>query len=104
MLDGEPRRDVRLILKDDDVKRLRLGYVCLKCLEPHQTPFPKLCKLCGYAMRERQSFDFSATYGGTEHVGPSTSVDEEIERMREDRARENHNPQSSIWLPSNAKT
>lgn len=101
-LDGVARADVEIVLKDSDVDRLRLGYVCMKCLEPHPEAFPTACRVCGYRMRKFQAEDFAKDFAGVRWLGPTTTVDDEIEAMRERKARETHNPNSSIWVPPSA--
>lgn len=95
-LDGVVRQDVKLILCDEDVERIRQGYVCMKCLEPHPFAFPQKCSVCGYAMDNRQRSDFATHYGGIERIGPSTSVEDEIAAMRE---RKTAKKGSQIWIP-----
>jgi hypothetical protein len=71
------------ILKEEDVERIRLGYVCLKCLEPHPKPFPERCLLCGFPMQLLQEQVFEHMYGGEVRVGPRTTLEEEMEIAKE---------------------
>lgn len=95
VLDGQVRQDVTVTLKPKDVERIRTGHICIKCWNPHPSPFPFACGLCGYGMNKFQSEDFAQIYGGSKEIGPSTSVDDEIAMMRERKQR-------GIWLPPNA--
>ena len=71
------------ILAHDDVERIRLGYVCIICLEPHEHPHPPRCFVCKFPMREIQDQVFEGMYLGEERVGPSTNLDEEMEIAQE---------------------
>jgi len=71
------------ILDEDGVERVRLGYVCLMCLEPHEQPYPEKCNVCPFPMRELQDEVFRVMYGGEVPVGPSTTLEEEWEAAKE---------------------
>jgi hypothetical protein len=91
--DGRPPRPAgRVGLEDaDDFGRMRAGYICARCFEDLDTPFPDECPVCKFPMRERQSQLIAERYQGTDWVGPSTSLDEEraiMNEMRERAARE----------------
>lgn len=84
----------------ESLARLRLGYLCLRCDEPQEQAMPTSCSLCGYAMHEYQTRDIAAEFEGTKHIGPSVSVDDEIEAMRERKRREQLG--ETIWTPPSA--
>ncbi len=70
------------------VEKIRLGYMCLKCMEPQERPFPEACAnpVCAYPMRRDQAHDFELEFMGTEqYVGDAQRDWEELERM-DDRA------------------
>lgn len=91
---------VNLTFRKDDVERIRLGYACLRCQEPHETPFPERCFVCGYGMKANQEKDFPLEFDGEKWVGPRTSLDEELTRLEEDtKPRMWHTPGSQILLP-----
>jgi len=69
-------------------ERMRTGHMCVKCQEPFEHAWPKLCHVCGCRVRSEQAEYFAREFGGEIHVGPSTSIDEEIARMHEDLERE----------------
>lgn len=81
--DGTVRRAARIILEPDDVGRMRAGYVCARCWEPHSAPFPKECRLCGFHMSDKQSEFLAKAYKGHERVGPSTSLADELALLEE---------------------
>lgn len=93
------RRQIDVTYDGDTLARMRLGYVCFRCMEPHEVPMPTSCSLCGYAMSEYQTRDIDAEFDGTKHVGPSVSIDDEIERLRERKRRERLD---GIWVPPDA--
>lgn len=83
--------DFDLTLDENTVERIRLGYICVDCLEPQQTPFPEACSLCGFPMLAEQVVRFARIYRGVEVLGPSVSIADEIERVNELGPR--------LWLP-----
>jgi hypothetical protein len=83
----------------EDFDRIREGYVCVQCFEPHETPFPEECSLCGFPMRQRQAGRIEHTFKGEEWVGPRESLEDELERLAETDDRRKHEPGSTILLP-----
>jgi hypothetical protein len=71
------------ILEEDDVERVRLGYVCIMCLEPHEQPWPAFCTVCKFPVKPLQARVFEVMYLGEVAVGPSTTLEEEWEAARE---------------------
>ena len=68
---------------EDDVERVRLGYVCIICLEPHEQHHPAHCQVCPFPMRAIQDEVFEEMYEGEVQVGPSTTLAEEMEIAQE---------------------
>ena len=100
MIAGEWHRGARWTLDAEGVARIRAGYVCVMCLEPHESPFPDACSLCGYAMKARQTKDMEVEFAGSEHVGPATTLSDELARLDETSERRIWLPGSSITVPS----
>jgi hypothetical protein len=71
------------ILSEDDTERVRFGYVCIMCLEPHEQNHPAACQVCGFPIRAIQDQVFETLYQGEVTVGPSTTLAEEWERAKE---------------------
>lgn len=71
------------VLPVSDVERARLGYLCLKCLEPFEQAWPERCPVCGAPIRTEQAAFFAREYGGVVRLGPSTTLEEELARLRE---------------------
>ena len=71
------------ILKPEDVERVRLGYVCINCLEPHPYTWPERCKVCDFPIERFQERIFEALYEEV-RVGPSTTLEEEWEIAKEE--------------------
>lgn len=80
---GEVRQDYRVILKEEDVGRMKAGYVCARCLETQERPFPKQCWICKFPMSDRQSEFIAKAYQGSVRVGPSTSLADELAALDE---------------------
>lgn len=86
-------------LREDDLERVRLGYVCLKCLEPHEVPFPERCSNDNFPMRELQPILFEKLYVGEVKLGPQTTLQEEWDRAVEDVKRSRYYPGTQILVP-----
>ena len=86
------RQHIEVTFSKEDFARIKLGYVCLRCWEPHERPWPDACSLCSYSINEFQTRDVEHEFVGEKHVGPSTSYAEEIERLREENQRR-------LWTP-----
>lgn len=98
------RKNVDWTLTPEDYARLKAGYVCLNCMEPQETPFPEKCSLCQFEMREKQAKLVEFEYRGEKHLGPSTSLQEEVDRLADWADKQDHKPGSSIWVPGRAET
>ncbi len=85
---GEVRQDYRIILSDEDVGRMRAGYVCAKCMEPQKKPFPDQCAICKFPMSDRQAEFLAKAYQGSVRVGPTSSLEDELAALEEMQKRE----------------
>lgn len=89
--DGREFLDANIALHEEDVERIRTGYVCIRCLEPQTQPFPEVCesalpngqRWCGFPIREKQMSEFVAMYKGTVKIGSSVNIADEIQRVKE---------------------
>lgn len=103
--DGQVRRAVHLHMDEESVGRIRAGYVCIHCYEPQHEAFPEKCHVCGYAMRENQPRRFALEFKGNIRIGPSTSLEEEMEiaadivRRQEQEKRDRILRPTQVWLP-----
>ena len=79
--DGEVRDSLNVSYDAFDIGRMREGYVCIACKEDLDTPFPDECPVCHFPMRERQPERFAKEDEGTVWVGPTTTIEEELEVM-----------------------
>src|SRR4051812_43231238 len=68
----------------ETIDRFRAGRACLKCWEPLQEAFPKVCPLpgCGYRIRDNQARDLDHGHEGKKWIGPSTPLEDEYARMK----------------------
>lgn len=91
---GEVMRAINWTLKKEDVERIRLGYACLNCLEPFETPrHLGTCPVCSYDL-DGTVYDLEKNDRGGVHVGPLTSLHDEVERVTEESARKHFNKDS----------
>jgi hypothetical protein len=86
--DGRVQGDVQLVLTEEDIARMRAGYVCGKCLEPFEEAWPERCPVCGAPVRTEQAAQFAREFGGEVHVGPSTTIAEEMGMLEEHRRKD----------------
>jgi hypothetical protein len=78
------------VLSAEDIERARLGYLCLKCLEPLERAWPERCPLCGAPIRREQAAYFAREFGEVK-LGPSTTLEEELAGLSERREEEERN-------------
>lgn len=83
--DGRTFGGLRLTVDAGTAERLRVGRICAKCLEPQETAWPERCSLCGFAMRDEQAEWFRRFFSGVEIVGSRIDLDDELERLKEER-------------------
>jgi hypothetical protein len=109
LADGREFVDVTMALHAEDVERIRTGYVCIRCLEPQETPFPEVCgstlpdgetRWCNFPMRERQAAEFEQMYKGEVNLDGNVNVNDEIERMRE---MDEYEQRTGLILPDHVK-
>lgn len=108
VIDGEARGGIEEGLTEDTVNRIRAGYMCVICKEPHEKPWPKLCSLCGFAMRLNQERVFKTLFRGEARLGhdygPTVNIEQEIDRLDDELERDNwaEHPTLGIVVPRSA--
>lgn len=98
MADGEVRRDVNIVFEEDTFRRLKMGYLCAECYEPHDSPFPERCKLCGFPMRREQPAKVDSEFEGYTWIGPSRATIEGLDNATDETV-EKMARRSGIFLP-----
>jgi hypothetical protein len=83
MANGEVRSAFNITLSEHDAGRIRAGYCCVRCYEAQDDPFPEKCWVCGFPMKEKQLEFFGKAYQGTQHMGPETSLEDELAMLEE---------------------
>jgi hypothetical protein len=76
-------RSTRITFDRESTERIRHGYACAKCLAVFERPWPERCRDCGAPIRERQAEYFMREYGGVVHLGPRTSLADELAGLHE---------------------
>ena len=80
--------------------RIKAGYVCILCMQPHEESYPEACSLCSFPMRRAQDKVAQEKFGGYRWMGPRTSYADELERLDTDvKPRDGHNPNAHIQVP-----
>jgi len=86
---GRVMRDYRFVFRREDIERMRAGYVCIRCFEPHEHAWPERCHLCGLEMRAKQAHFFSQWFDPQEEVVRiSRDWEAEMEGLDERRRKE----------------
>jgi len=98
MPDGRKMERPLFALTEEQVERIRLGYICLQCLEAHDSPFPDQCAVCGFPMREHQTTQFAADMRGKIRFGQQTTDEEEYQMAEEQIQREAYDRAVSLGL------
>lgn len=102
---GKPRREIEWTLGDQDTEdRVRLGYLCMNCMEPHEQPFPEMCAVCKFPMREHQRRLFEIRHKGERHIGPSVKLSDEFDRLDAEHEQDKwaEHPTLGIVVPRNS--
>ena len=86
--DGRRMRSPVLTLRPEDVDRIRSGFVCAKCLEPFERPWPECCHVCGVAVRRDQAAFFAREYDPARVDLTATDWESEREGLEERRRKE----------------
>ena len=81
--DGSWRAAPKIIHSKETIGAMRAGYVCAKCWENHDRPFPEQCNACRFPMKDRQSEYLAKAYQGEIQMGPSASLEDELAAMEE---------------------
>lgn len=87
---GRLQRNAILNMDTETFRAIQSGYICLRCLEPTPEPFPYMCDLCGYSMRERQVMDIAMEFRGGAHVGPGAPIADYLAEQEERLERLDH--------------
>lgn len=98
---GEVRAAPLVIFDKDDevVERMRAGYVCARCFDEQEKPFPKECSTCKFPMSDRQSEYVAQNYQGNTYLGKVASLEEELAIMDEFEERERRDRRDEILRP-----
>jgi hypothetical protein len=98
---GEDRiaADVRTTIDQDAMRRICLGYQCVRCYEKWETgAWPEYCPVCGYPVATAQREDFAHQYQGLIKLASGVTT-HEVEAMKEDfmrKLRDKHPSSSEI--------
>lgn len=92
---GKVRPAVRQTHTAETVEAMRQGYVCMKCWERQQQPFPEKCYICGYRMGTEQRRDWAASYLGKDTSYRGVNISDELDRLDELAKLQD----KGLWLP-----
>lgn len=97
---GEVHQALEWTFSPEDVGRIRAGYVCVQCFEPHEEAYPVRCSVCKFPMKERQAEVFAAYFVGNKRLGPEVSDEDLLEELAEWGQREDMKKRDEILRPS----
>jgi len=100
---GRATLDYRARFGPEEIERFRLGYACIECWEPHESPFPERCSLCGYEMRASQGADFARKFEGIERDPRSKLIERELDSLDDRHERTFYETKSGIVVPREAQ-
>lgn len=96
---GRATLDYSARFSADDKERIRLGYVCINCWEPHEDAFPAKCSLCGFPMREQQREEFEHKFQGVERDPRAVLIEKELDKLDDKHERNYYVTNSGIVVP-----
>jgi len=96
---GRATLDYKARFPLEQIERFRLGYVCIECWEPHESPFPEKCSLCGYGMRAWQNEDFARKFKGVERDSRAELIERELDSLDDKHERNYYETNSGIVVP-----
>jgi len=96
---GRATQDYKVRFHPDDVERIRLGYVCIRCWEPHEKPFPDTCGLCGFPMKLDQPKEFENKFKGEERNPRAVLIEKELDALDDKADREFYVVKNGIIVP-----
>ena len=99
---GDLRSAALVIFDEEDevVERMRAGYVCAKCFDEQEKPFPKQCITCKFPMSERQAEYVAKNFSGSTFVGQPATQDQEDAVMAEWAEKQAREARDEILRPS----
>lgn len=96
---GRATLDYEARFPPEQIERFRLGYVCLECWEPHETPFPERCSLCGYEIKACQGDDFARKFKGVERDPRAELIEKELDALDDRHERRFHTTKTGLVVP-----
>jgi hypothetical protein len=101
VINGREMLEISGRFKKKDIERMRLGYVCINCWEPHETPFPERCSMpkCRFQMKKYQLEVFNQTYAGLKRDPRALRIEEGLDRVDDTHERRFYETNSGIIVP-----
>lgn len=96
---GRATLDYSARFSQEDTERIRLGYVCIRCWEPHESPMPEKCALCAYPIRAEQPAEFQEKFQGVQRDPRAELIERELDRVDDKHERRFHTTKTGIVVP-----
>lgn len=84
---------------ENDIHRIKQGYVCIRCWEPHEVSFPERCLVCGFPMRLEQVAFFTEKFMGTERDPRATRIESALSDLDDRHDKNFHVAKTGIIVP-----
>lgn len=99
IVNGRETLEISGRFSKDDIERFRLGYCCINCWEPHESPMPERCSLCSFKMRKHQRAVFNETFAGVQRDPRAVRIEEGLDRVDDTHERRFYETNSGIIVP-----
>lgn len=99
LVNGRETLEFSARFKPEDIDRFRLGYCCMNCWEPHETPMPEKCSLCSFPMKRQQMEVFLETFKGTKRDPRAARIESELDRVDDKHERNFYVVRNGILVP-----
>lgn len=99
VVNGRESLEISGRFSKDDCERFRLGYCCINCWEPHETPMPERCALCQFPMKAKQREVFLETFGGVKRDPKAVRIEEGLDRVDDTHERNFYVVKNGILVP-----
>lgn len=100
---GRPTQELRVRHSPETIARMKLGYVCVRCWEPHEEAFPVRCSVCQFPMRAEQAAEFHSNFVGAERNPRAVRIEKGLDDLDDRHERNFHVNKLGIIVPYSLK-
>lgn len=100
---GRETQEIHTRFRPEDIGRMKAGYVCINCWEPHEQPYPDECSVCRYPMKARQAADFEQAFKGKQRDPRAERLEQGLDRVDDQHERNFYVTKSGIVVPASIR-